>query len=147
MRLPVSVWLSAGLLALAASRAVAAPTLLGNWLTEDRTGVIAIAVCGNAVCGRIVGMSQPLDTNEKAARDTHGAAMCGLPILRASADAPDHYVGQITDPSNGSVWHCAVWLDAAGNLNVRGYVLLPLLGQTQIWTRFDGQVSAGCALN
>ena len=33
-----------------------------------------------------------------------------------------------------------------GHLLLRGYVLLPLLGQTQTWTRYTGKLAADCAM-
>ena len=134
-------------LALAGSPAYAAPAPIGNWLTEDKTGVIAIAPCGSSLCGRIVGMSDPLDAKGAPQRDVHGAPMCDLAILNAGEDStPGYYSGHIIDPSEGSVWHCVFWVDAAGNLNLRGYVLVPLLGKTQVWSRFSGKLSDDCRL-
>lgn len=125
----------------------AAPSPVGNWLTEDRSGVIAINQCGPYLCGRIVGMTEPRDADGTPQHDIHGTPNCGLSILRdATPNAQGHYEGHITDPSNGSVWRCTLWLDDAGRLNLRGYVLVPLLGETQIWTRYAGQVSPACEM-
>jgi len=112
----------------------AAPT--GLWLTEDRTGVIEIAPCGAALCGRIVGMAAPRD-----------ARNCGLVILPdAKPNRDGGYDGHVTDPSTGSVWRCVLWLDETGDLNLHGYVLLPWLGRTQKWTRYTGRVNDRCEI-
>ena len=125
----------------------AAPSPIGNWLTEDRSGVIEIAPCGPDLCARIVGMTEPRDANGAPQHDVHGTPNCGLTILPDGAPtAQGHYEGHITDPSSGSVWRCTLWLDDAGRLNLRGYILVPLLGETQVWTRYAGQVRPACEM-
>ncbi len=119
--------------------------LVGNWLTQDGNGVIAIEPCGEALCGRIVGIARaPTDPIPK---DSHGASQCGLTILRKEKATDDGYwQGEITDPRDGSTYGAELWLDAHGNLNLRGYLGIPLLGQTQVWHRFAGHVTATCQL-
>lgn len=135
------------LVCLLAGPAAAAPSPIGNWLTEDRSGVIAIAPCGANLCGWIVGMDKPLDAGGTPVRDVRGVPMCRLAILQSTEETrPGRYEGLITNPLDGSVWHCVFWVDADGNLDMRGYVLLPLLGQTQVWTRFVGPLTAGCTI-
>jgi hypothetical protein len=34
-----------------------------------------------------------------------------------------------------------------GDLHLRGYVLVPLLGSTQVWTRYAGQPTADCHMD
>jgi uncharacterized protein (DUF2147 family) len=125
----------------------AAPGPVGRWLTEDRGGVIEIYSCGAALCGRIVGMTEPLRPDGKPQTDNTGRPKCGLTILHASVPTePDEWAGRITDPDDGSDWHCVLSVDAEGRLHLRGYVLLPLLGQTQIWTPYTGRLGADCRM-
>jgi uncharacterized protein (DUF2147 family) len=138
----VAAWLAAwpGL-------AGAASTPVGTWLTEDHKGVIAIAPCGGGLCGRIVGMSEPLRPDGSRPVDNQGRPQCGLTILQAAAgDQPGQWQGKITDPLDGSVWNCELSLDGEGRLHLRGYVLLPLLGQTQLWTPYTGHVTQDCRM-
>ncbi len=129
--------LAAALLAAHLPNAHAAPSATGLWLTEDRGGIVEIAPCGAGLCGRIVGMAAAAAPNE--------APRCGLTILPDATLGPDgRYSGHITDPSTGSVWQCSLWLDDADTLHLRGYVLLPWLGQTQRWTRYTGRVTDRC---
>ena len=81
LRLPLtaSTLVLAALLAAPAEAAGAE----GLWLVEDGTGVIEITACGESVCGRIVGMRQPIGPNGSVPTDTHGTPMCGLSILEA----------------------------------------------------------------
>jgi uncharacterized protein (DUF2147 family) len=134
-------------IALAASRhAAAAPgSILGEWLTQDQEGVIGIARCGNAYCGRIIGMSPATTTSGGPLLDHAGQPQCGLTILHvAPSDTAGQWRGHITDPDDGKVYDSQVHVDAQGRLHLRGYLLLPLFGQTQLWTRYTGHLTAGC---
>lgn len=143
MRLPLKA-LAAALLLVAAPASAAGPE--GVWLTATRDGVIAIAACAGSLCGRIVGMGEIRRPDGGLPADPQGHPMCGLTILRAAPDGPAQWAGDITDPQTGTSWHCTLHLDEAGHLLLRGYVLLPLLGQTQTWTRYTGPLAADCAM-
>jgi uncharacterized protein (DUF2147 family) len=135
------------ILAAVIAPAAAAPAPVGRWLTEDRGGVIEIFPCAAALCGRIVGMTEPLRPDGKPQTDSAGQPKCGLTILHDAIETePGQWSGRITDPDDGSDWHCVLSVDAQGRLHLRGYVLLPLLGQTQIWTPYSGRLGADCRM-
>jgi uncharacterized protein (DUF2147 family) len=114
----------------------------GNWATEDGDGVIAVAPCTDsaALCGRIVGIRHP-----------PGAPVpprCGMVILRNQRPAEDgSWRGNVLDPRSGRTFGAQMWLDDAGNLRVRGFLISPLLGQTQIWHRYAGQLGSDCTMS
>ena len=135
------------LLGCLSSTAMAEGSPEGLWWTQDRAGVIEIAACGHDMCGRIVGQPHIRDGNGKLPVDVHGVPHCGLTILRGSAtNNAGHFRGIITDPDDGKDWQSEFWIGSDGRLRLRGYVLLPLLGQTQIWPPFTGHVAADCSL-
>jgi uncharacterized protein (DUF2147 family) len=118
---------------------------LGVWSTANGQGVIAIDQCGDALCGRIVGIErkpmEPMPTN------TDGHSQCGLTIITNERLQPDGtWLGQITDPRDNDVYHAKLWLDAQGNLRLRGFIGIPALGATQTWHRFTGHLAAACGL-
>ncbi|MDQ2801169.1 MAG: DUF2147 domain-containing protein [Pseudomonadota bacterium] len=128
------------------ARAETAPSPAGTWLTQDRSGVIAIAPCGNGLCGRIVGMAQ-WPTNGTVPHDVHGQPECGLTIISvAPPSSGRRWHGKITDPHNGSVYSAQLWVGRGGQLHLRGYIGLPLLGATQIWTPYRAPVPQDCRL-
>ncbi len=135
-------------LALALSASLAHATEpSGLWWTEDHSGVIAIAPCDLGLCGRIVGQPNPLLPDGSLPRDWRGEPECGLDFLDVRAtDTANLWLGQVLDPRNGQRWNAEIYLDADGNLRLRGYILTPLLGQTQIWTRFAGRVNDKCVI-
>jgi len=103
-----------------AAHAMAPTSPIGTWTTENGHGVIAIAPCGDALCGRIVGIDRP-------------------------PDDPGTWVGHITDPRDGSVYGARLWVQN-GNLHLRGYLGIPLLGSTQVWRPFTGRLTPDCGL-
>jgi len=135
----VRLFLAAALLAGASSPPY------GQWLTQDRGGVIEIAACGSALCGRIVGLMPKRDGRPPV--DWQGRSDCGLLIIDHMAQAAvDRWRGRILDPEDGRSYDAELWVDAAGQLQLRGFILIPLLGQTQTWTRYDGSVGPACRM-
>ncbi len=146
--MPLNGWIAALILGVPlASVPAQAAGPEGRWFTEDHGGVIEIAPCGTALCGRIVGMKETRRPDGGIPTDTRGHPTCGLTILHAGPDGPGQWSGTIVNPDTGTAWHCTLRVDAADRLLLRGYVLLPLFGQTQTWTRYPGALGAGCAMS
>jgi uncharacterized protein (DUF2147 family) len=134
-------------IALAAASASAQPASspVGNWTTANGHGVVTIAPCGDALCGRIVGIDRK--PTEPMPTDVDGRPQCGLTIITNERSQPDGtWLGQVTDPRDGGVYGAKLWLDAQGNLRLRGYIGIPVLGATQTWHRFTGHLTAECGL-
>lgn len=126
--------------------ALAQGTPVGQWLTEGRDAVIAIAPCGAGLCGRIVGVT--LDhPGDPVPTDQQGRTQCGLTIIRAIVPEQDGgWSARITDPRNGKEYRARLSLDERGRLRVRGYLGIPLFGQTEVWTPYPARVPADCRL-
>ena len=60
---------------------------------------------------------------------------------------PNLWKGHIIDPRNGSVYGVELQLDPHGNLALRGFLGIPLLGHTQTWTRYTGSVPDDCRMH
>lgn len=109
--------------------------------------MIEIAPCGLNLCGRIVGQPRPRNPDGSRPMDIHGVPHCGLTILHDAALAADgQWHGRITNPDDGHDWRCSLWAGADGSLRLRGYLLVPLLGETQTWPKFTGTVAADCTI-
>jgi len=129
------------------SSASATPTTspIGTWSTANGHGVIAIEQCGDALCGRIVGIDRR--PTEPMPTDAHGRSQCGLIIItNEQPTAGASWLGNITDPRDDDTYQAKLWLDDDGNLHVRGFIGIPLLGSTQIWHPFTGNLTAECSL-
>lgn len=106
--------------------------------------MIAIGPCGDGLCGRIAGiLDWPADGH--APVDVDGQPQCGLTIISdVHPGSADRWAASITDPENGRVYDAQLWVDRAGRLHLRGYIGLPLFGQTQIWTPYPGPMPKDC---
>jgi uncharacterized protein (DUF2147 family) len=138
--------LAVAFLLLSLQSAKAAPELTGLWLTQDHDGVIAIAPCGSDLCGRIVGvfLDRPSDPTPN---DNRGVSQCGLLLITdARQIRANLWKGHIRDPRNGDVWGVELHLDPRGNIALRGFFGVPLLGRTQIWTPYPGTPPADCRI-
>ena len=121
-------------------------TPVGRWLTQGNDAVIVIEPCGDALCGRIVGLT--LDRPGDAVQtDYRGQSQCGLTIIRdAVPDGASAWAARITDPRDGSTYRARLQLDEQGRLRVRGYIGIALFGRTEVWTPFAGAVPDDCRL-
>jgi uncharacterized protein (DUF2147 family) len=120
---------------LASSAAGATPTSpAGRWLTEDKGGVIEIAPCGDALCGRIIGM----DYKGAMPTDHWHRPQCGLGLLYALKPGDTSWNGSVLDPQTGKMYSAKVSIPEPGVLKLRGYVGIALFGQTVTWTRYPG---------
>ena len=127
----------------AAAGAPAPP--VGRWLSQDHNGVFEIAECGPTLCGRLIGMRY----QGAMPTDHSGHPQCGLMMLTGfvrDADDPSRWSGIILDPDNDRRYHAEIWSPGPGLLNLRGYLLLPLFGRTERWTRYDGAIGPECHL-
>lgn len=136
-----------GLMAGAASAEAPVPSVsavFGRWLTSDRDGVFQLERCGVALCGRLVGMrytgTMPLDVWKRP--------QCGMSLLSAfhPGDEAGHWDGKILDPDNGRTYAATIWSPEPDILKLRGYLLLPMFGETQTWSRYRGTIGHACKL-
>jgi uncharacterized protein (DUF2147 family) len=154
LRSPAIVILAAILIATLGSFSHAGgerPLAAGQWLTEDHRGIIDIASCdgGDLLCGRLVWFQSALDENAKPPVDDHNPSpelrtrpLCGLVMLGDFKQTTEHEWedGWIYDPENGKTYHAQITLASDDLLKLRGYVGIPLFGETQLWTRLRSPV-------
>jgi uncharacterized protein (DUF2147 family) len=119
---------------------------LGEWLTANGHGVVQMSPCGDAFCGRIVGIdrkpAEPMPT------DVNGSPQCGLTIItNQKPEAAGLWAGEITDPRDGGKYQARIWLDDRGDLHLRGFIGIPAFGATQIWHKFTGHLTSGCGMS
>ncbi len=109
--------------------------------------MVEIAGCGDSLCGRIAGMRDPLGPDGKRQHDFAGRPKCGLVILdRAEPTEDGEYHAKITNPDDGRMWNCVFSVASDGTLHLRGYVLFRLLGETEVWTHYHGQIGGDCRM-
>jgi uncharacterized protein (DUF2147 family) len=134
-------WLAA-LVLLLAPAAAAAPQ--GVWLTEDGDGAVEIFDCGERLCGRIVWQRSALRADGSPDIDDRNPdpalrqrPICGLQIIGglAATDPATWNGGWVYDPDSGKTYHVKLTMESADGLRLRGYIGVPLLGESQLWRR------------
>jgi len=147
----IAVFFSAFLIVGVAQAASKAPTAAGFWEQSDDKGVVGgwflFAEKDGVYSGRLIKMfkkdDEPLVENcLKCAGDQKNARMLGLTIVTGMKRTGLKYKdGSILDPRDGNVYHAEMEVSPDGKqLSVRGYLLIPLLGQTQVWNRLPDDV-------
>lgn len=129
--------LIAGLMA--TSPALAADSIHGNWVTEDRDAVIKIGKCGETVCGRILkylvtppnGMGQK-DVNNPN-KKLRSRKVLGIAILTGFKPDGKIWRGKVYDPKSGKTYRSEVSLTSQSKLKMKGCVGPFCQGQN--WTR------------
>ena len=118
----------------------------GLWLTEDHDGIIKVFGCGGSLCAEIAGVI--LDhAADPTPVDHRGVSQCHLELISDAREIRVNlWKGHIIDPRNGSIYGVELHLDPHGNLALRGFLGIPLLGHTQTWTRYTGPVPDDCRL-
>ncbi|GBQ91863.1 hypothetical protein AA13595_3203 [Gluconacetobacter johannae DSM 13595] len=119
---------------------------LGLWETQEHDGVFEVKSCGDGqICGRLVGMRYTGEVPK--AKD--GGSECGLLMLTGftpDSDRAGRWNGHILDPDTGRVYHAQIWSPREGVLKLRGYIGIPLFGETHTWTRYTGTIGPRCQM-
>ncbi|HZD32231.1 MAG TPA: DUF2147 domain-containing protein [Candidatus Angelobacter sp.] len=131
--------------------AASADDILGTWFDQALDSKIEVSKCGNNYCGKIVWLKEPVypagstegtpgtpkvDTkNPDASR--HKTPMLGMQIIEGFQSAGDNQWknGKIYDPDSGKTYSAKATLVAHGQLDLRGFIGISLLGRTEKWTR------------
>lgn len=127
------------------------PQPIGRWLTESRRGVIEIYPCDDKLCGKLVWLIEPIRHGAPAIDDKNPRLelrqrpLCGLEMLGGFRRVEEQRWGDgwIYDPDSGKTYKATMALEDPNSLKLRGYVGIPLFGETQTWTRTDGS-SGSC---
>jgi uncharacterized protein (DUF2147 family) len=123
------------------------PTAEGLWQKRDSSGnpeaEFRIVNCDGLYQGKIVKIFPRPGENPSTFRCTEcegeqkNAPVIGLTFIKGMhRDGLDYRDGTILDPRNGSVYDAVMELSPDGQtLSVRGYLGIPLLGQTELLHR------------
>jgi uncharacterized protein (DUF2147 family) len=111
----------------------------GIWYTQDRDGGVELYPCDGKICGRLYWLK-----DDTGSRDDHNPdpakrrrALCHLQFMGDFTKNGDgrYTDGWIYDPDSGSTYTAQMKIIDRNTLQLRGYILLPLFGASQIWKR------------
>ena len=118
--------------------------ILGNWYNQEKDAVIKIYKEDGKYHGKIIWMLNPLDENGNPKTDPlnpdeslQSRSRMGMIILyNFEYDSENEWDdGNIYDPKSGNEYSGTMTLTSKNNLNLRGYVGIPLFGRTSNWSR------------
>ena len=137
--------LAVGLALCPAAHAASNPAAVaGDWWTEDHDGVVQLAPCAAGLCGKVVGITH-FPPDGSVLRDNRGRPRCQLQIIPdGRVDGDGVWQSHITNPDDGKTYTITLRTEPDGRLRMRGYIGLPLFGQTVFWTPFRGHLTPDC---
>ena len=118
--------------------------ILGDWYNQEKDAIINIYEEGGKYHGKITWMLNPIDENRKPKTDPlnpdeslRSRARMGMIIMYNFVfEGDDKWDdGNIYDPKSGNEYSGTMTLISENNLDLRGYVGIPLFGRTSNWTR------------
>jgi uncharacterized protein (DUF2147 family) len=116
-----------------------AEAILGEWLTADKKGHVRVTKQND---GTYVGTltwaapgAPPKDVNNKDPK-LRDRLMLGIVLMwHLRYDDGEYVDGYIYDPENGDTYTMKAELLTPDSLKLRGYVAVPLFGESQTWSR------------
>lgn len=115
-----------------------ADDIIGTYMTDKNEGMVEITKREGKYFGKLLWTKTPGkldDKNPDPKQKTEKLA--GKEILKSfDFDGTDlWHNGTIYDPKNGKTYNCKINRDEKGNLNVRGFIGVSLLGRTTLWIK------------
>lgn len=117
----------------------AAEPVTGSWVTAGRDGVVEIAPCGPAICGRLArflvvppGGPGQRDVNNPNP-SLRARRVLGMPILTGFKPDGNVWRGTIYDPKSGKSYRSVLKRTGPERIEVKGCV--GPFCQTQIWRK------------
>ncbi len=121
------------------SPALAAGSIKGNWVTQDRDAVVKITQCGKTLCGRISKylVTPPNGVNQRDTKNPNkklrSRKLLGIAVLSGFKQDGKIWRGRIYDPKTGKSYRSEVSLKSSSRLKVKGCIAFICQGQN--WTR------------
>ncbi|WP_339822910.1 DUF2147 domain-containing protein [uncultured Parasphingorhabdus sp.] len=122
-----------------ATPALAADSIQGDWITQDRDAIVKISKCGTTVCGRIYKylVTPPDGAGQKDINNPdkklRNRTLLGMAILTGFTPDGKIWRGKVYDPKSGKSYRSEVSLNSANSLKMKGCVAFFCQGQN--WTR------------
>ncbi len=117
--------------------------VLGKWVNPSGEGQIEIYKKGDKYFGKLAWLKEPNDESGKPKTDLKNPnanlrtkPLLGLEILKDFVYEDNKWTdGTIYDPKTGKTYSCNLNIKSDGQLNIRGYVGISLIGRSESWRR------------
>ncbi len=126
-----------------ASSALADP-LDGFWMDSHGEVVLEVERCGQAMCAKVVWLRLPYGPDRKPLKDyrnpdtaLQNRQVCGLRVIEGFTKQSDGTWGggDVYVPDLGMGFKGYATVLSPTQIEVRGYVFLPLFGSSEVWSR------------
>lgn len=117
--------------------------IIGKWINSTGEAHVEIYKKGVKYFGKIVWLKNPKDEKGNAKTDFKNpeASLKSRPILGMEMlkdfvyDDGKWTDGKIYDPKSGKTYSCNMTLKSNGELSMRGYIGISLIGRTEVWKK------------
>ncbi|SEB22000.1 DUF2147 domain-containing protein [Pedobacter hartonius] len=117
--------------------------ILGQWINSTGEAHVEIFKKGTKYYGKIVWLKTEKDEKGIVKTDLknpnaslRSKPILGMEILKDFVYDDDKWTdGKIYDPKSGKTYSCNMNIKDNGDLNMRGYVGISLIGRTEVWKR------------
>lgn len=117
--------------------------IVGKWLNATGEGQIEIYKRADKYSGKLVWIKEPNDERGKPKLDVknpnanlRSKPILGLEILKDFVFEENKWTdGTIYDPKTGKTYSCNLTIKTNGQLNIRGYIGISLIGRSESWKR------------
>ena len=118
--------------------------VIGEWYNAEKDAVITIFEENNSLSGKITWMLHPNDENGSPKTDPlnpdetlRGRVRLGMVMMNSFSHIAGNVWdnGKLYDPKKGKTYTGMVTLIDANTLDLRGYLVLSVLGRSSTWTR------------
>jgi uncharacterized protein (DUF2147 family) len=116
--------------------------IIGVWESEDKDAKMEIYKDGNTFKANLLWGAQIVNEDGSSKKDVNNPdeslrnkdLVDGLMIIGLEYDGEEWDDGKVYNNANGKWYNCYVWMEK-GQLNLRGYLGLKIMGQTTVWNR------------
>ena len=112
--------------------------ILGEWLSEDKDGRIKFIPAGDGTyLGVVTWAAEPVKDTKNPDPKLRDRLTLNIVIIWNLRYEDGQYVGGYCyNPRDGNTYRMKTEVVSPDTMKVRGYLAIPLLGQTQEWTRY-----------
>ena len=117
--------------------------IIGKWINSTAEAHIDISKRNDKYYGKIVWIKDPKGTESTVKTDVKNPdpalrkrTILGMEILKDFIYDDGKWTdGTIYDPKSGKVYSCVMSIKENGQLNMRGYIGISLIGRSETWKR------------
>lgn len=117
--------------------------VLGKWLNATSEGQIEIYKRADKYFGKLIWIKEPNDEKGKPKTDQKNPnanlkskPILGLEILKDFVFEDGKWTdGTVYDPKTGKTYSCNLSMKENGQLSIRGYIGVSLIGRSETWKR------------